>query len=75
MKAKEKASSVEIEIIRYLKNNLDKQFFVEGEEIKFTIIEGRLYANWALWDEENEWNKFSEYDITQQNQIKNEIIK
>lgn len=75
MKAKEKASSVEIEIIRYLKENLEKQFFVEGEEIKFIIIEGRLYANWALWDEENEWNKFSEYDITQQNQIKNEIIK
>jgi hypothetical protein len=45
LKAKEKASSVEIEIIRYLKENLEKQFFVEGEEIKFTIIEGRLYAN------------------------------
>lgn len=48
LKAKEKASSVELEVIKYLKSNSKKQFFVEGEEIKFVIIEGRLYVNWSL---------------------------
>lgn len=49
LKAKEKTSSIEWNIIQLLKQIKTKDpFYMEGEEIKFVTIEGRLYINWAL---------------------------